>query len=312
MSINKKIESSLSVLDKSQKYAVGWSGGIDSTALLLAMKKKGFDVQAWHIDHAWREENPFELEFLKNISQKIGVEFLSERLEHAASNKNKEAIARKARYVQFDQWTHETNVQNICLGHHKEDQAETVYMRLLKGSGIRGCSGISSSSVMGNVNVFRPLIDINKKDLKEYLEFNDIKWIEDPSNQDNTILRNRIRNEVFPMMFENSIDPVNMFVDIGKISADAESDANDILEQYSYEIIGNHAIKFKWSDWESMGDEVKKLFLQKVGKELFDPSFSFGKRHLNYAEEWKGVGSIDLTKTKLERNKKDLILSRKM
>lgn len=310
--IKEKVESQLDKLDKDIEYAVGFSCGIDSTALLIAMLNKGFKVTGWNIDHAWREECEFTKNFIEEFSKKHNVKVLSERLKHARSNKNREAVARKARYTQFEVWANETGVSNVCLGHHIEDQAETVYMRLLKGSGVRGCAGIRFNNKMGELNVFRPFLSLSKKELSEYLELNNVNWIEDPSNKDCTIMRNKVRNQTFPFMKEKGLDAINLFNRIGQVAQKAEIIIDEILDQYSYEVIDKKAIKFKWSDWESMNDEIKKMFLQKIGKELFDNSFSFGKRHLKYANEWKGEGSIDLTKSKLKRKKKEMILSKTM
>jgi len=297
-----------SCLDKRFPVAVAWSGGIDSTAALLWLSRNGYKVEAWHVDHAWREPCHKEDMKLNEIAKKIGVDLRSVRLEHARSDKNREMVARQARYAQLGRWSKETGITTLCLGHHAEDQAETVYMRMLSGSGPYGCKGMSQSRQHGNMMLCRPALGLLKKDLARYLSEHDIPHIEDSSNGDTTILRNRIRLRDMPAM-NNYTDATDLFVRLGKCAQQVCHDIDSVVDAISVTYKDGRA-SVPASEWQGLSDTMKKYLLQKMGRAIHDEGFSFGRRHLDYAASWSGMGGIDITKSRLQRMKKIIVLSR--
>jgi len=294
-------------LNKKKPVAVGWSGGIDSTAILVALKEAGYSVEAWHIDHAWREECAKELRALRSICDKYDIPLIHSRLEHAKSDSNKESVARGARFDQFIQWSKERCVTTICLGHHYEDQAETVYMRFLAGSGAHGCSGIKPVRKEAGLAIVRPALDISKDSLKRFLEDRSIQWIEDPSNSDNSITRNKVRNKTFPAM-ANHANPHDLFNRFAKQAALLSNKIEKSIKDVHIERLDGHVF-VKASDWNALSPTLRKYLLQKMGKLLMGDGFSFGKKHLNIIAEWKMLGGLDLTKTRLQRKQRNIQLS---
>ncbi|MDQ6996444.1 MAG: tRNA lysidine(34) synthetase TilS, partial [Mariprofundus sp.] len=157
--------------------AVGWSGGADSTALLLALKASGRKVHAWHIDHGWRTSSADEALALAEQAKQWNIPFISARLE-PASKKNRENEARQGRYGQFQLWSREQAIGTLCLGHHRDDQAETVCMRLLQGAGAGGCRGMAAERRMGTMRIVRPLLHISGHALRQALQDLGMAWLD--------------------------------------------------------------------------------------------------------------------------------------
>ncbi|MDQ6983472.1 MAG: tRNA lysidine(34) synthetase TilS, partial [Ghiorsea sp.] len=190
--------------------AVAWSGGADSTALLHYFKAEGYAVSAWHIDHGWSVLSAKQAVSLAQRAEAWGIPFYYKTLQKP--KQNIEAESRQLRYAAFSDLADETQCFNLVLGHHLEDQAETVCMRLLQGAGVAGCQGIRRVRKQGNLFLHRPFLHIKKAKIKQYLHEQDIDWLEDPSNQDVRIWRNKIRHQLFPMMQSQGVDPVALFL----------------------------------------------------------------------------------------------------
>jgi tRNA(Ile)-lysidine synthase len=173
------------------------SGGVDSTALLLALadlREDGFAVNAAHVNHHLRgEESDRDEEFIRNLCEKIGI-----RLEVADGTldvervraRGIEAAARAVRYQRLTEMRARTGSRFVATAHQKNDQAETVLMRLLSGSGIAGLRGIHPLREDGFI---RPLLDVTREEIETYLEALGVTARLDQSNDDPRFLRNRVR-----------------------------------------------------------------------------------------------------------------------
>lgn len=195
-----------SLLVKGQGVVAGYSGGRDSACLvhmlsILAHEWK-LRVTAVTIDHGLR---PFEREkeLCRRLCGELGVEHviihlppgLPERakasgmsLEHRARVERRDALKRACA---------QKGAERIALAHHAQDQAETLLIRLLRGTGLAGAGGMKRMTKDG---VIRPLLSIEPEELTRYAEENGIDYIDDPSNQSNQFLRNRVRNELMPVL----------------------------------------------------------------------------------------------------------------
>jgi tRNA(Ile)-lysidine synthase len=205
------------MLSGKERVLVGLSGGPDSVCLLHVLKNLNeefrLDLSVLYVDHGLRPEEAFEeKEFCKNLCAKLNLPFLTKSIDvqsYAKKNKlNKQEAARELRYRVFDDTAHEINADKIALGHTADDQAETLIMRLLRGSGPTGLSGIPP--VRGKF--IRPLIRIQRKEIKQYLEEEEIDFIVDSSNLKKDYLRNTIRLSLMPLIEEvnpNIIDTLS-------------------------------------------------------------------------------------------------------
>ncbi|HSB20880.1 MAG TPA: tRNA lysidine(34) synthetase TilS [Anaeromyxobacteraceae bacterium] len=175
------------------------SGGPDSTALLAALQalsRAGLagPVLACHVDHGLRPGSERDADHCAGLCARLGIPFVRRRVEVARGNV--QAQARRARYAALRQAAAAAGAAAIATGHTRSDQAETVILRLLRGSGARGLSGIPARRGA----LVRPLIDRSRAEVLAYLRGRGLPFLEDPSNAAPRYLRNRVRREVMPVL----------------------------------------------------------------------------------------------------------------
>ncbi|MDQ6978653.1 MAG: tRNA lysidine(34) synthetase TilS, partial [Mariprofundaceae bacterium] len=242
--------------------AVGWSGGIDSTALLLALKQAGHTVQAWHIDHGWHAQSAAWGHALQQQAQAWGIPYLHHRLTLPAAN-NREAAARQGRYQAFSALAAEHPIRLLCLAHHADDQAETVCMRLLQGAGIQGCCGMRARRSMFNMQLARPLLHVRKHELTQALQQAAITTLEDPSNCDTSLWRNHIRHRLFPAIVRSGYTPTSLFhrwqQQALRLNSIIHQQAD--LITITREQKGCHVV---WSQWSEQPQAIRVAVLQRM------------------------------------------------
>ncbi|TNF71649.1 MAG: tRNA lysidine(34) synthetase TilS [Acidobacteria bacterium] len=183
------------------RLLVAFSGGTDSTALLWGAaqygRDRGLEVRAHHLDHGLDPSSSHRAEAARRLSEQVGVPFASTRLEvprHRAVGESLEEASRRLRYRQLEAERRELGARYILTAHHADDQIETVLLRLLFGSGIDGLSGISPR--LGHIA--RPFLDLTRAELRRTVEIAGLRPLDDPSNSDMGIPRNRIRHRLLP------------------------------------------------------------------------------------------------------------------
>jgi len=191
-----------------KRIAVALSGGLDSVVLLDTVckaqaKNKNTEVWAFHIHHGLQKPADEWLMFCETLAKKYKIHF-DFRLLHFSTQENIEARARTARYEALADLCNEYGIEDLLLAHHQNDQAETVLLQLLRGSGVAGLAGMPSSRDLaakdGKVTIWRPLLEQTRKELEAYAQENKLQWIEDPSNQDSKYRRNAIRKKILPAL----------------------------------------------------------------------------------------------------------------
>jgi len=160
------------------------SGGADSVALLVLARAANLNVTVWHIDHGLRENSHTEAELVAQLATQFGAQFES-RTVTVEQGANTEARAREARYDALP--------QGVMTGHTADDQAETILINLLRGSGTRGLAGMQPTDQ-------RPLLHIRRSETEALCSALGIAVFNDPSNNDERFQRNRIRHEVLPLL----------------------------------------------------------------------------------------------------------------
>jgi tRNA(Ile)-lysidine synthase len=187
---------------------VALSGGLDSVLLLhtAAIAGRGFPPPtAIHINHQL-QPNASDTEALcQRLCQSLGVPLKTMAVDVAAHSPRGdtgtgglEEAARDARYRAFESCLGEGDV--LLMAHHADDQTETVLFRLLRGTGVAGLGGMPRSRALGNGLVYRPFLDFSRQDLEQWARVHDVKWIEDPSNQDQRFDRNFLRRSIIPAL----------------------------------------------------------------------------------------------------------------
>ena len=197
--------------DLSSNFVLGLSGGADSTALLYLLKifktnnpDLNINVYPVIIDHGLRPYSTLEAVNVKNLAIKLGFEPVIKIIHDKQPTGNIQNWAR----VHRRKLLHESAVYfsaNLLLAHHFDDQVETIYMRLLKGSGIDGLVGIKEVNFWNGIFIVRPLLIFKKAQLKEYISKNFINYFEDPSNK--SLKYERVRTRETLMMIKKNIWP---------------------------------------------------------------------------------------------------------
>ena len=192
--IYKKFEKSLNI---NENFIVAVSGGPDSLALSFLSKiysiKKNLKVRYYIVDHGLRTESRHEAKIVKKILKKHSIDSNILTLKGIKPKKNIQSLARQKRYKLLSAKCKQFKINHILLGHHLDDLFENFFIRLVRGSGLRGLISLDKKSKIGQIKLNRPLLDQKKSDLiflsKKVFEF----YIKDPSNEEDKFLRIKIR-----------------------------------------------------------------------------------------------------------------------
>jgi len=182
---------------------VGVSGGTDSVVLLHLLVSLGYDCVAAHCNfHLRMEESKRDDEFVRNLAHSYSIPFYHidfETTKYAKAHKiSIEMAARNLRYSWFYDLLEKLDGQAIAVAHQADDNVETMLMNLVRGTGLRGLTGIPKR----NKKVVRPLLRCNRSEIENYLLEHDLEHVEDSTNAANNYLRNKFRNEVLPVLTE--------------------------------------------------------------------------------------------------------------
>ncbi len=188
-----------------KRLLAGFSGGADSTALLLVLRYlapgMGFSLAAAHLDHALRPESAYEAAACRDFCRRLGLEWTQERIDVAgaarAANSGLEEAGRAARYAFFRRVMRQTGGDLLVLGHQNNDLAEDILMRLMRGAGWPGLSGMAGFDPRRRLA--RPLLLTPRARLEDFVRSLGIHCAEDASNRDQAFLRNRVRHTVLPL-----------------------------------------------------------------------------------------------------------------
>ena len=189
---------------------VGLSGGADSTALLLVLIRLGYHVHAVHCNfHLRGAESDRDQQFVTDLCKKLGVqlEVCSYDTESYAKQKgiSIEMAARELRYADFERIMKERGSSAVCIAHHRDDSVETVLLNLIRGTGIKGLTGIKPR----NGNIIRPLLCVSRQEIEEWLQKENQPFITDSTNLETDYTRNKIRLQLLPLMRDINPDVDN-------------------------------------------------------------------------------------------------------
>lgn len=185
-----------------QKIFIGYSGGVDSHVLLHLLANslaKKQNISAVYIHHGLQKAADEWQLHCQHISADLGVQFLALPVD-AQANKGEspEEAARNARYQAFANLITKENV--LFFAQHEQDQLETVLLQLFRGAGLKGLSGMPVETQIGAGRLLRPLLETSQAEILNYANTHQLKWVEDPSNQDVAYDRNYLRQQILPLV----------------------------------------------------------------------------------------------------------------
>lgn len=240
------------LLTPGDTIVVATSGGPDSMCLLHLLcelkEKLNLKLIVAHVNHKVRSESEAEAVFVKNVALQNHLEYeYMEILEYAHDNFENEA--RSKRYAFFEKLIDKYHAKYLMTAHHGDDLMETILMRLVRGSSLKGYSGFHILYDAGHYKIIRPLITLSKKEIQEYMDANSLKYVVDESNFSDKITRNRYRKYVLPFLkneqvevhkkflkFSEELNQVNTFLDnyiksiLPIIKTDAGYKINELLK----------------------------------------------------------------------------------
>lgn len=202
---------------KNETIVVGTSGGADSVCLLFLMKQLsaelGFDIVCVHVNHMIRGQEAERDEFfVKRLCREIGVQCITVSADVVRLAQTKkiglEEAGRMARYRAFEMTLEKLGFGGTggsgkaAIAHHRDDNIETVLLNIIRGTDIKGLTGIQPVSRRGRLTIIRPLLGAGRDEIRAYLEERSIPWIEDSTNEIDDYARNRVRNIIIPQMNE--------------------------------------------------------------------------------------------------------------
>lgn len=187
------------------RVLVGCSGGLDSTVLLVTLKRLGFAPEAAHInfllrgDDSDRDEEHVQA-FCAAWDTPCHVRRVATALHARSAGVSIQMAARTLRYEAMAALAQECQIGYVAVGHHSEDQAETLLINLFRGAGPEGLAGMPTTRSLGRATLVRPLLRQRRSDIRQFALTEGLSWRDDPSNRDATYLRGALRRHVLPVL----------------------------------------------------------------------------------------------------------------
>ena len=266
------------LLNSNDLYIIALSGGADSVALLLLLKNAHFNVHAAHCNFRLRgDESDRDEAFCVELCKGLGVELHRAHFdtrEYAELHKvSIEMAARELRYKWFEQLRQDIGAAGICVAHHRDDSVETVLLNLVRGTGLRGLTGIQPR----NGNILRPLLCVSRAEIEAFLAEKGQKYVTDSTNLEADVQRNIVRLEVLPLLrklnpavAENIQRTAENLVEAQQVLNVAIAKINDsnILNLSDIEIYGSSEyLTFEWlKKYGFNGNQVRQILEAETGK----------------------------------------------
>ena len=228
------------LLEINNLYLVALSGGADSVALLLLLKNGGFNVHAAHCNfHLRGDESDRDEAFCVSLCERLGVKLhrvhFDTRTYAEVHQVSIEMAARELRYRWFAQLCQDIGAAGVCVAHHRDDSVETVLLNLVRGTGLRGLTGILPQTFLGDsprLSVLRPLLCVSRAEIEAFLAERGQQYVTDSTNLEAEVLRNKVRLEVMPLLKTLNPAVVRNIQQTAENLAEAQRVLDTVVEKY--------------------------------------------------------------------------------
>lgn len=205
---------------------VGFSGGADSTCLLHVLRKQNLPLQAVHLHHGLRgKDADADQDWCRDFCARQNIPFVTANLNVPAHQLDGESLEMCGRRLRLSWWQDHLRRENavaVALGHHQDDQLETLFIRLLRGAGIAELAALRPRRLVKKIWFIRPLLCVSRDEIRQYLRQQGINWREDASNTDTDFLRNRIRHELLPVLQRIAGNRKQPYTALERLGAEAD------------------------------------------------------------------------------------------
>lgn len=290
------------LIEDGDKIVLGISGGPDSICLLHILnrlkEKMDIEIYAAHLNHQIRGlEAQKDALYVSKICDNMGITLFVKSLnvpKYCSDNGlSIEEGARKLRYEMFDEIKSKIKANKIAVGHNLNDQAETILMRIMRGTGLQGLRGIE---YIRENSIIRPILDIDRKDIEDYCKHYDLKPRIDKSNLDNIYTRNKIRLELIPYMKDN-FNP-NVIESIVRMSNSLKSDSDYIecesnIKYNEVSIKDKDSVNIDIKKYISLHKAIKTRILRKAISDLFGDTNFIDQKHIEDIMELENESKLD-------------------
>ena len=272
------------LLDKSELYVVALSGGADSVALLLMLHEEGYNIHAAHCNfHLRAEESDRDERFCEQLCRERNIPFHRAHFDtHTYAELHQisiEMAARELRYKWFEQLRKDIGAAGICVAHHRDDSVETLLLNLVRGTGLRGLTGIRPR----NGHVLRPLLCVSRQDIEHYLAEKNQTYVTDSTNLETDVQRNMVRLRVMPLLktinpaaSDNICRTMEHLVEAQKVLDIINNKYKDckILELNELDSIGSREyIVYEWlKNYGFNGKQIAQILEAETGSMFLSPT----------------------------------------
>jgi tRNA(Ile)-lysidine synthase len=296
INLQNAVNNLLKDFEPADNILVACSGGADSLALAwtsqVVTKRIGLNLIAVIIDHQLIKESSQVAQEAKKKCEDFGIEkVVIKQIQVKDDNDGLEAAARKSRYEAFEELVNEFNAKAVLLAHTQDDQAETMLMRLTRGSGAKSLSAMKEVSG----KYLRPFLHIRKQVLVDALEKENISYWQDPANTNYKFLRAKVRHELMPKLIEvlgdSAIDSLDRTSELLK-------EDNEALESIALESYEKLNKELKVQDLEKLAAAIRKRVIKIAALDSGVTPGPFSFEHIEAIDalvtNWRGQGNVDL------------------
>ena len=271
------------LLNSNDLYLVALSGGADSVALLLLLDEMGCQLHAVHCNfHLRGEESDRDERFCEQLCQQKNIPFHRihfDTMTYAETHQvSVEMAARELRYRYFEQLRKDIGAAGVCVAHHRDDTVETVLMNLVRGTGLRGLTGIQSK----NGNILRPLLGVSRAEIEEYLRKKGQEYVTDHTNLETDVLRNKVRLQVIPLLQQLNPAVSENIQRAAENLSDAQAVLDAVMLPYQHvkeldlnqltDTASREYITFEWlKNYGFNGAQVRQILTAETGRVFSSP-----------------------------------------
>jgi len=286
------------LIKKNERIVVGVSGGPDSVALLYALnnlkKELRLSLHIAHLDHLLRRGSGRDKEFVERLASRLKIPLTCAQINIRALAKkgSLEEIARNARLEFFFKVARRIKARKIALGHNLDDQAETVLMRILRGTGLYGLSGILPKRNIAGYEIIRPLIKVRRSEIQTFLEGKKIRPCLDASNRQEIYFRNKIRHRLLPLLERNYNKNIKALLSNLAEGAALDYDYLDRAAEQVYRRLGK---KINLVRFLRLHPAMQRLLLRRVISRVKGNTRRITFRHIKEIEDMilnRPIGSV--------------------